>query len=629
MSVQFGRWNFDGEPTSSADFEKVEELLAPYGPDGGNSYSSAGIHMLYRAFHTTKESRLETQPYIAPSGTVITWNGCLDNREELATELKATLTNDATDVAIVAAAFDRWGTGCLARLIGDWALCVWNPKIRALILAKDPIGARHLYYAVGKNHVVWCTTLDPLLLLAEHTPALCEEYIAGWFSFFPAAHLTPYLGIFSVPPSSLVLIRPDKHNVTKYWDFDSYKETRYSTDSEYEEHFRYAFAESLRRKLRSDRPILAELSGGMDSSSIVCMADSIAAEGHYDAPRLDTVSFYDDHEPNWNERPFFTKVEEKRSRAGFHIDVSSDAGFLMDYEKNFFAATPAQGRRYTEANRRLADCLNCGGNRVILSGIGGDEILGGVPTPVPELANLIARLRILALARQLIAWSLPNRRPLFHVLAETLRSFLPPSLGIASNRRPATWLYPDFVKRHRTALQGYERRLKLFGSLPSVQENLATLDLLRRQLACSAFPSDPLYEKRFPYLDRSLLEFIYSIPREQLVRPHQRRSLMRRALAGIVPEEILNRKRKAFIARRPLTAVSENWPSFARTTEQMTTDALQIVNREAFSKALLSLLQGEEIPTVSVMRTLRLEYWVRHLQHWNLLSTPASLAPRG
>jgi len=79
---------------------------------------------------------------------------------------------------------------------------------------------------------------------------------------------------------------------------------------------------------------------------------------------------------------------------------------------------------------------------------------------------------------------------------------------------------------------------------------------LRRQLACSALPTRPAYELRYPFLDRELLEFLFAIPREQLVRPGQRRSLMRRALTGVVPPEISNRKRKAYVVRGPMAAVS-------------------------------------------------------------------------
>src|SRR5580698_2962803 len=91
----------------------------------------------------------------------------------------------------------------------------------------------------------------------------------------------------------------------------------------------------------------------------------------------------------------------------------------------------------------------------------------------------------------------------------------------------------------------------------------------QRQLGCTALPSGPIYEKRYPYLDRDLLEFLYALPREQLVRPGQRRSLMRRALAGIVPDKVLNRKRKAFVSRSPMAAISRNWASLTDTCSQM------------------------------------------------------------
>ena len=223
MSVQFGRWNFEGQPPAPDYIEKVSATLAPYGPDSNESYSKGGVRILYRAFHTTKESHREKQPHISSSGAVITWDGRLDNRAELISELSDSLTNGSTDVAIVAMAFDKWGANSFAKLIGDWALSIWNPGNRSLILAKDPIGTRHLYYSFDNNQVTWSTILDPLVRLAGKTFALNEEYIAGWFSMFPAVDLTPCVGIHSVPPSSSVLLRPGKHTLSKYWDFDPNK----------------------------------------------------------------------------------------------------------------------------------------------------------------------------------------------------------------------------------------------------------------------------------------------------------------------------------------------------------------------------------------------------------------------
>jgi len=631
VSVQFGRWNFDGRPVDWDYLEKVKPLLAPYGPDDAGSYSKDNISILYRAFHTTKESRRETQPHVTSSRVILTWDGRLDNRADLIRRLRNVLTIGSTDVEIVGAAFEYWGSACFAMLIGDWALSFWDPQTRSLILAKDPIGTRHLYYSFDDSHVTWSTILDPLVLFAGKTFALCEEYIAGWFSFFPATHLTPYIGIHSVPPCSSVLVRAGKQAVSKYWNFDPDKRIRYRTDAEYEEHFRAAFGEAVRRRLRSDRPILAELSGGMDSSSIVCMADTIIVRGAAVTPRLDTVSYYNDSEPNWNERPYFTKVEEKRGRVGSHIDVGTEQLSKFEFESDHFAATPGSGGRPNEASKQFAGCMGSQGNRVVLSGIGGDEVMGGVPTPSPELEDLLASARFRTLAHQLKVWALNKRKPWFHLFFEAARGFFPPALvGVPQHRRPAPWLNRDFVKRNRAALQGYETRLKLFGPLPSFQDNLSTLDVLRRQLLCSALSSEPPYEKRYPYLDRDLLEFLYAAPREQLVRPGQRRSLMRRALIGIVPDELLNRKRKAFVVRAPMAAISTEWASLLEMSEHMVSALLRIVETQGLSEVLEKVRRAQVAPIVPLLRTIAIEIWLRSLLKRGILvgmheNVPSSL----
>jgi asparagine synthase (glutamine-hydrolysing) len=621
VSVQFGRWNFDGKPVERDYLEKVNALIAPYGPDGGSSYSKGNISILYDAFHTTKESRREAQPHVTSSGAVLTWDGRLDNRADLIRRLHDVLTIGSTDVEIVAVAYEYWGKDCFGKLIGDWALSIWDATTRSLILAKDPIATRHLYYSLDENQVTWSTILDPLVLLAGKTFALNEEYIAGWFSFFPATHLAPYIGISSVPPSSSVLIRAGKQTVSKYWDFDPDKKIRYHSDGEYEEHFRAVFAEAVRRRLRSDSPILGELSGGMDSSSIVCMADTIIARGTAEIPRLDTVSYYNDSEPNWNERPYFTKVEEKRGRIGTHIDAGAQAQTTPDSENERFAATPGSGGK---ADERFAACMASQGSRVVLSGIGGDEVTGGVPTPIPELADLLARAKFKSLAHQLKVWALNKRKPWFHLFFEAASGFLPQGLTrVPKHMRPAFWLDTAFVKRNRTALMGYGYRVKVFGPLPTFQENTSTLNVLRRQLLCEPTPSEPPYEKRYPYLDRGLAEFLFAIPREQLVRPGQRRSLMRRALEGIVPDELLNRKRKAYVSRAPMAAIAGDWSRYAEMTQHLVSSALGIVETKEFSQALQKARQGQEVPMVTLMRTLSIESWLRKLKESKVLNVTA------
>jgi asparagine synthase (glutamine-hydrolysing) len=254
------------------------------------------------------------------------------------------------------------------------------------------------------------------------------------------------------------------------------------------------------------------------------------------------------------------------------------------------------------------------GNRVVLSGTGGDEAMGGVPTPIPMFEDLLASGKLGALAHELKVWALNKRKPWFHLLFETLGEFMPPALvGVPKNLRPAPWLDPAFTKRHYAALTGYRQRVTLFGPRPSFQDNLSALCMLQRQLSFSPLSSSVPYEKRYPYLDRSLLEFVYAIPREQMVRPGQRRSLMRRALVGIVADELLNRKRKAFVVRSVFAGVSAQLSGLLDLTRDMVGDSLAIVVQAKVLEALDKARLGQEVPLIPLMRTVGLESWLQSL----------------
>ena len=564
---------------------------------------------------------------------MITWDGRLDNRAELINELCDSLTVNPTDVAIVAASYERWGAGCLPKLIGDWALSIWNPRERSVLLAKDPIGTRHLYYSFDNNQVSWSTILDPLVRLAGKTFALNEEYIAAWFSMFPAVDLTPCVGIHSVPPSSVVLLRPGRHTISRYWNFDPQKKIRYRTDAEYEEHFRTVFA-------RLSSAIFVPTVPFSQNSAVAGTPHRLSAWPIPSSPaapptRLVSIPSPTTTTPNrtGTSAPISPKLKKSAgASAGTSTSVAQDPGKITTLEPppesphGRFVPTPGYDGRISPQFRM---CMASQGNRVVLSGIGGDEVTGGVPTPTPELENLLARGQIGDLAHQLKVWALEKRKPWFHLFWEAARGFFPPALvGVPKYMRPAPWLQSSFVKRHWAALTGYPSRTKLFGPLPSFQENVGTLDALRRQLARTALPFEPPYEKRYPYLDRGLLEFMFAIPREQLVRPTQRRSLMRRALVGIVPDEILNRKTKAFVARSPMVAISNDWAHFAEMTQNMLSSSLGIVDPERISEALQKVRRGEEVPMITLRRTLFLEGWLKDLRALGIINLDTTLKPK-
>ena len=284
MSVQAGIWNLDGKIVTRNSLTQISKSLSEYSPDGAAFYSDGFIGMLYCPFHTTAESRLEHQPHVSASGKMITWDGRLDNRDELISQLKDSITGEKTDVAIVAAALDRWQTDCFANLIGDWSMAIWNPTDRTLILARDYIGVRQLFYYSSLQQVIWCSLLAPLALCGQRL-TICDEYIAGYLCLWPEAHLTPYREIHSVPPGKFVRIHNTTIAVHTYWAFNPRLNIRYK-DTQYEEAFHSLFRQAVQRRLRTDSPILAELSGGFDSSSIVCMASHLIRTGSGPDSRL-------------------------------------------------------------------------------------------------------------------------------------------------------------------------------------------------------------------------------------------------------------------------------------------------------------------------------------------------------
>src|SRR5258708_23634579 len=166
MSVQAGIWNFDGPPVDRRLLGDFSESLKQQGPDGESCYIEGSVALLYRPFHTTAESRREKQPYFSPRGFILTWDGRLDNRDELIAEFRRYLEPDPSDVAIVAAAFDHWETTWFRRIIGDWAVSIWKPEDRELVFATDYMSIRHIFYYLKKDRIWWSTDLSPLVLLS-------------------------------------------------------------------------------------------------------------------------------------------------------------------------------------------------------------------------------------------------------------------------------------------------------------------------------------------------------------------------------------------------------------------------------------------------------------------------------
>ncbi len=555
MSVQAGIWNFDGKPAEVEPLHRLSDALAQHSPDGSKVYTAGSLGMIYRPFHTTAESRNEQQPLISARGNILTWDGRLDNRRELADHLK--LPAHQTDAAIVLAAYERWGHVCFQRLLGDWALVIWDSARRSIVMARDVFAVRHLYYHLTRNHITWCTHLAPLVQQPGASWKLDDDYIAGYLISFPEAHRTPYVGLSAVPPAASVEVRDGKARVHCYWHLDPRESIRYKTDAEYEDHFRHLFRQSVARRLHADAPILAELSGGMDSSSIVCMADDILGRDKAECPQLDTVTIYDDLEPTGDERVYARHVEARRGRQGHHIHAAEFSD-LSPVEPGIFVPVPGYFQKNVNLSRIYGSVMRHQGNRVVLSGTGGDEFLGGPPDPRPQLADLLVTGDWRQLGEQLIAWSRAKKRPLTQLLGQTMIQIIPESLrtSVRLPRAVSALLASGFAMRCRLVAWRMKANKGPRLWLPTQIVSRHTWEHLSRQLAHTLPSLTGCFEYRYPYLDRDLVDYLTAIPEDQLLRPGDRRSLMRRALVGMVPVETLERRTKGTISRRPAMEIA-------------------------------------------------------------------------
>jgi asparagine synthase (glutamine-hydrolysing) len=617
MSILFGVRAADGESVAEEQLQRLAQATGRYATDGTFVLVRANVGMGFQPCYTHERSKLDAQPAVAARGNMLSFDGRLDNHEELRVELEMP-HKSMPDSEIILAAFERWGESCFSRLVGDWALALWSNSDRVLYLARDHAGTRTLYYELAQGRVRWSTHLETFFVDSSGRD-IDEVYAASYLAGLSIGELTPYEHVRAVPPAHFIRIEGQSISRKQHWScWRARDEIRYRSDDDYEEHFFSLFKGAIRRRTGNGVPVVAQLSGGMDSSSIVCVSDVLQREASSSSDDLDqlidTVSYYDDSEPGWDERPFFTAVEAVRGKPGMHFETS--------FANRTFSPLPGSVGRYMwpgsdsssfAQEEALAHLLKGKGIRAVLSGLGGDELLGGVPTGTPELADLLVQGKFGVLCAQAFRWCLPTRTPLFYEIIDTGKSTWTAYSGSRQRRNIApAWVSSQLKKSLRSRQPDSASISDRLRHPPSQifageawESILGSLPHLQPGILCR-------YEFRYPYLDRDLVDFLLAIPRTQLVRPGRRRFMMRNAMKGIVPDAVLERKRKASVQRSPLIAFLLHH---------------QTLN-ELFSSPLVAEMDFVDLPLVhaalervwssnttaewpSLLRLINLEIWLR------------------
>ncbi|MFN3326170.1 MAG: asparagine synthase-related protein [Bryobacteraceae bacterium] len=529
-------------------------------------------------------------------GNALTWDGRLDDRAELARVLPEGLSREVADEVAVLAACKRWPiTRALAKLMGDWALCFRCGRSQHVYLARDFAGTRPLYYAEVREEVRWCSELEPLL---EFTgPAkLNERYLAGLFSFGPDPALSPFNEIRAVPPGHLVSVGPDGVRCEPFWVWDESRSVRYRRDEEYEEHFRTLLAGGVKDRLREGSRNWAFLSGGLDSSTIVCMADRLSLQGDVDG-HVDTVTYVYD-ESDRGERYYVAEIERQRGRPTQYLDAFLHLPFTESDSPQPALPTVLSASSALVKEQNRVTGTNC---RALLCGTGGDELLGNTRKGEQALAQLIRSGAIRRFGRDLSAWSFALRRPRVHLIRDTLKRLTAGRVRPFSHGAPV-WLHPRFLRMIREE---------------SANPAMPAHDVLPPGL-WSAIATVAQHQYRhwgsgdftYPFLDRRLVEFCLAVPIDQLIRPGETRSLMRRSLRGLVPERILNRRSKNLPGRYIGLGIEREWMRLIKQFTSPLSARLGFILPEAIQASLLRARHGVESQLGPLLVAITLESWL-------------------
>lgn len=541
---------------------------------------------------------------------VVVFDGRIDNHDELCEAIGA-CRKSITAVTLIGLSFRKWKEAAFSKLKGDWAIALWVNEANKLYLARDHAGSRSLYYRISpKGHVYWGTYIEWLLGRDAGSIHLSKRFAASFIGGIPLKDITPYEDIKAVLPGHYVVIQSGQVKSFPHWRWMRRERITYKSDAAYEEECVALMQQAVMRRITPSSSIVAHLSGGMDSTSIVCVADHLYGKGE-DRYLVDTLSYYDDDDPSWDDKEYVLQVEAIRGRLGIHIKDS-----LKDFN---FRDLSLDGALPAPAKDRLLEESEYGKKySVIISGIGGDELLGGVPSALPELADYFAAGRLFDFMPRAYRWSLSQRVPIWSLMGKAVRMWWqlsrehsPSVIKHEITEQMPPWLAPAsrgvFAAAVREATVYGDTR----GLLPSQVANGITWWRILETLPHLYQGSSIRYEYRYPYLDRDIVEFLLSVPRDQLIRPGQRRSLMRRAMKGYVPDVVLNRKRKANRLRGPMFALQGSRSYLDVLFRESVLVELGLIDPHAFALALDKTNRGDSRWWGKVMKTCLLELWLQ------------------
>ena len=487
------------------------------------------------------------QPMIDPeTGVVVVCNGEIDNHRELRGWLAArgVRVPQATDVAILPFLYRELGDAFVERLVGVFAIGLWDPRRDRLLLARDRAGERPLFFRVRAGKAVFASELSALVAISPQPPALDPDALAGYLRFGSfAAPATPFVGVEKVGPAEIVVIDAAGTHRQRWWRWRTPGEARASGEQEVTlDRFDERFRQAVSRQTDVEAPAGVFLSGGVDSSLIAAVARSVRpalplpaftlrfpVESYDEGPVAESVATH----LGLPVRTVWVRAEDLPGQLAELVAMAGEP-----------LADPAWVPTGLLARRAAEEC------KVILVGEGGDELFGGYPTYLGAgFSERYARLPgpVKRGFARLVDALPPSEKKV--TLSFLLKRFVA-GAGLDGLDRHRLWtsnIPPDLLARLGVRSRAPEQlepalgaelldRLQLYDLETSLAEGLLTK-------ADRAGTMSSL-DLRAPFLDRGVMELAAGLTREQRIHGLVTKAFLKRYARRYLPRSIVDRRKR-------------------------------------------------------------------------------------
>jgi asparagine synthase (glutamine-hydrolysing) len=576
-------------------------------------------------------------PESAPAATesldcqVLVW-GNLANRKDLAERLGVPNSGPKSDTSLIAAAYRLWGEQLPSHVLGEFAVALYDRHTDRAFLTHDSLGLTSLYYSNADrvdghaDELTFATHLVDLLD-GEVTARLDEEYLADFLARGSITTArTPFLAIRRLLPGCSLSWASGHVTESRHWSLADAPPVALRDDEEYESRFRTSLEAGVRGAIDGARVVWTHLSGGLDSSTVA----SIAAR--LEAPGLAAWSVYCPRFADVDERKWMREVVD-RYRLPWHL-VNIEETLPFSAPPADFLGEPSISVIHTALSRANDRLYAAHGVEVILSGHGGDGVLGASPGPeASHLADYLFAGNLVGALRGIYRWrreSTERRSYSYWLQHCLLRPALQHLRGQGISAAPRLPLQPWFQPEYQERMHLDQRRRQRYAArcqTPGRQQLADGLLVaaLRNSLDAQRQRNHRVYN---PLLYRPLVEFMCAIPLEQNLRPKCDRYLQRRALKGILPESIRRRASKGVGTPTFVEGLSRSpeWVDYL--TQDSRLAAYGIADAGLWRLAVQQASVGQTNGDQFFHAGLAVEVWLRQLEEHRRMKPSLPVASR-